>query len=81
MTVMTAAAFTASLAVTSLADQNADTNRFVPGTKVNGVGIDGLTTDEAKRQTRIEGFYDGEYTLTIKERGTKRNVLRNGHRI
>ena len=74
LTVMTAAAFTASLAVTSLADQNADTTRFVPGTKVNGVGIGGLTTDEAK--TRIEGFYDGEYTLTIKERGDKEERIK-----
>ena len=43
----------------SLADQDVDTTRFVPGTKVNGVGLGGLTMDEAK--ARIEGFYAGEY--------------------
>lgn len=67
VTAIAAAALAASLAMTALADQSADTTKFVPGTKVNGVGIGGLTTDEAK--TRIEGFYAGEYTLTIKKRG------------
>lgn len=67
VTAVAAAALAASLAMTALADQSVDTTKFVPGTKVNGVGIGGLTTDEAK--TRIEGFYAGEYTLTIKKRG------------
>lgn len=67
VTALAAAALAAAFAVTSLADQDVDASRFVPGTRVNGVGIGGLTTDEAK--TRIEGFYDGEYTLTVRRRG------------
>lgn len=74
MTAVAAAIFTASLAVTSLADQTVDTSRFVPGTRVNGVGIGGLTTDEAK--TNIEGFYAGEYTLTIKKRGGSEETIK-----
>lgn len=74
VTALAAAALAAAFAVTSLADQDADTSRFVPGTRVNGVGIGGLTTDEAK--TRIEGFYDGEYTLTIRRRGVQRKQSR-----
>lgn len=54
-------------AMTVLAAQTADASRFVSGTKVNGVRIGGLTVAEARE--RIEGFYAGEYTLTIKERG------------
>lgn len=58
---------TALWAMTVFADQSVDTSRFVPGTRVNGVGIGQLTVDEARE--RIEGFYAGEYTFTIKERG------------
>ena len=53
-----------------------DTTRFVPGTKVNGIGIGGLTVDEAKAQ--IEGFYSAEYKLTIKERDGKTETLKGG---
>lgn len=75
---MAAAMVTAAVAVTSLADQNTDTSRFVSGTKVNSVGIGGLTPEEAK--TRIEDFYDGNYTLTIKERGGREESI-NGSDI
>lgn len=51
-----------------------DTSRFVPGTKINGIGIGGLTVDEAKNQ--IEGFYSSEYKLTIKEKGGKSEVIK-----
>lgn len=74
VTVIAAAMVMASLAVTSLAGQNTDTSRFVSGTKVNGVGIGGLTTEDAK--TRIEDFYSGEYTLTVKERGGKTESIK-----
>lgn len=57
----------------SYADESGDTTRFVTGTKVNGVGIGGLTVDEAK--DRIEGFYAGEYNLTLKERGGRKEVI------
>lgn len=59
--------FTALFATTVLAAQAADSSHFLPGTKVNGVRVGGLTVAEAKEQ--IEGFYPGEYTFTIKERG------------
>ena len=79
VTALAAAALAAAFAVTSLADQDVDTSRFVPGTRVNGVGIGGLTTDEAK--TRIEGFYDGEYTLTVRNRGgAEESIKGNGPR-
>lgn len=71
---VTALAFTALWAMTVLADQTVDTSRFVPGTKVNGVGIGGLTVEEAREQ--IEGFYAGEYTFTIKERGGVTETVR-----
>lgn len=51
-----------------------DTTRFVSGTKVNGIGIGGLTVEEAKKQ--IEGFYSAEYKLTIKENEGKTEVIK-----
>ena len=62
---MAAAVLVLAGAFVSLADESGDTTRFVSGTKVNGVGVGGLTVDEAK--ARIEGFYAGEYNLTIRE--------------
>ena len=38
--------------------------KFVPGTKINGVFVGGMTVEEAKVQ--IEGFYGREYNLTLK---------------
>ncbi|MFQ9705022.1 MAG: hypothetical protein ACLR0U_30110 [Enterocloster clostridioformis] len=46
-------------AFVSLADESGDTTRFVSGTKVNGVGVGGLTVDEAK--ARIEGWRYAEW--------------------
>jgi len=66
-----AAVFIIMSAQAVLAD---DTTRFVPGTRVNGIGIGGLTVDEAK--TQIEGFYSAEYKLTIKERDGKTETLK-----
>ena len=68
-----AAVFILMSAQAVLAD---DTTRFVPGTKVNGIGIGGLTVDEAKAQ--IESFYSAEYKLTIKERDGKTETLKGG---
>lgn len=78
----TAMAFMVLLAMTVFADEKADASRFVPGTKVNGVGIGGLTVDEAKE--RIEGFYAGEYTFTIKKRGGSAETIQGtdiGYRV
>ena len=71
--VMAAAVLVLAGAFVSLADESGDTTRFVSGTKVNGVGVGGLTVDEAK--ARIEGFYAGEYNLTIKERGGRQETI------
>ncbi len=54
------------LASPAYADEGVDTSRFVPGTRVNGIGIGNMTVDEAAAQ--IEGFYAGEYQLSIKGR-------------
>ena len=55
---------------TALAD---DTTKFVPGTKINGVSVGGMTVEEAKIQ--IEGFYGREYRLSIKEKGEVTEVI------
>ena len=46
VTALAAAALAAAFAVTSLADQDVDTSRFVPGTRVNG----GLADSPQMRQ-------------------------------
>lgn len=46
---------------------------FVPGTTVNGLGVSGLTVEEAER--RIGDFYNSEYQLTIKQRGGTKEVI------
>ncbi len=55
----------------ALADET-DTTKFVQGTSVNGLGIGGLTVDEAAG--RIGSFYSSEYKLTIKERGKEEYI-------
>lgn len=61
----TAVFFVLAMGMVSFAEEGTDT--FVTGTRVNGIGIGGLDVDAAKE--RIEGFYAGEYTLSIKKRG------------
>jgi lipoprotein-anchoring transpeptidase ErfK/SrfK len=48
--------------------------KFVPGTKINGVFVGGMTVEEAKVQ--IEGFYGREYNLTLKSRDGKSEVIK-----
>lgn len=57
---------------TAMAEEGGDTV-FVPGTSVNGLGIADLTVDEAAE--RIGSFYTKDYTLTIKERGGKKETI------
>lgn len=66
-----AAVFGLAVATTALAEET-DTTRFVQGTSVNGLGIGGLTVDEAAG--RIGSFYASEYKLTIKERGREEYI-------
>ena len=63
--------FVLAAAQTVLAD---DASCFVSGTKVNGVGIGGLTVEEAK--VRIEGFYASEYNLTVSEKDGKTETIK-----
>lgn len=63
--------FVLAAAQTVLAD---DSDKFVTGTKVNGVGIGGLTVEEAKAQ--IESFYSAQYNLTITEKGGKTEKIK-----
>ncbi|WP_143320713.1 L,D-transpeptidase family protein [Clostridium sp. HBUAS56010] len=51
-----------------------EASKFVPGTKVNGVLVGGMTVEEAKIQ--IEGFYGREYHLTLKGRDGKTEVIK-----
>ena len=58
LTVLSALALSLAATIGAFADES-DTSRLVSGTKINGIGVGGLTPDEAK--SRIEGFYAGEY--------------------
>ena len=49
-----------------------DSARFVSGTKINSVGVGGLTPEEAKE--RIQGFYAGEYKLSIRKKDGTEDV-------
>lgn len=70
-------AFLFMLAGTTIALAD-DASKFVPGTKINGVLVGGMTVEEAKIQ--IEGFYSREYRLSIKEKGDAEEVI-NGPEI
>lgn len=71
ISVLLTAFFVLAGTIIALAD---DASKFVPGTKINGVLVGGMTVDEAKVQ--IEGFYGKEYNLTIKERGDTYDVIK-----
>ena len=60
-----------SAGITAFAEEE---NRFVKGTEVNGIGISGMTVEEAV--TQIESFYNGGYTLTLTERGGKTEEIK-----
>lgn len=50
-----------------------DPSRYLPGTRINGLGVSEMTTEEAK--TLIESFYQGKYTLRIKGQDGKQEIL------
>ncbi len=68
--VLLAVIFMLAGATVALAD---DASKFVPGTRINGVLVGGMTVEEAKIQ--IEGFYGREYQLSIQERGDVTEVI------
>lgn len=51
----------------------AEENTFVQGTTVNGLGISGMTVEEAS--AHIGNFYSKEYKLTIKERNNMTETI------
>ena len=73
LTVLSALTLSLAATIGAFADES-DTSKLVSGTKINGVGVGGLTPDEAK--ARIEGFYAGEYILNIKEKGGKEESIK-----
>ena len=72
MSVLLCAVLSMAMTCTALADETGS-DKFVQGTAVNGLGIGGLTVDEAA--ARISSFYANEYKLTIKERGGKEETI------
>lgn len=68
---LTAVLFCAVAHGTALAEE--DTTRYVPGTRINGLGVSQMTTEEAK--AHIESFYQGNYTLRIKAQDGKQEIL------
>ncbi|MGL5437409.1 MAG: L,D-transpeptidase family protein [Lachnospiraceae bacterium] len=67
--VMIAAAMIVGAAFTVLADETT----FVSGTSLNGLGISGMTVEEATE--RIRNFYSSEYKLVVKARSGSQEVL------
>lgn len=67
--VLLAAAMMAGTAFAAFAEDST----FVSGTSVNGLGISGMTVEEATQ--RIKSFYSSEYKLTVKARGGSQEVL------
>ena len=55
-----------AVGVLSLTAYGGEEDTFVQGTTVNGLGISGMTVEEAR--SHIGNFYSNEYKLVIKER-------------
>lgn len=68
--VVLAAAFGIAVCGTALADDNT----FVQGTTVNGLGVSGMTVDEAA--DHIKTFYSNDYQLKINERNGVQEVIK-----
>lgn len=62
---------TLSAGQVSAAEKNTD--RFVDGTIINGLGVTGMTTEEAKNF--IESFYQGGYSLRIVSREGTQEII------
>lgn len=71
---------TLSAGQVSAAEKNTD--RFVDGTIINGLGVTGMTTEEAKNF--IESFYQGGYSLRIVSREGTQEIIHDtdiGYRV
>lgn len=67
--VMLAAMFGIAVSGTALADDNT----FVQGTTVNGLGVSGMTVEEAA--SHIKTFYSNDYQLKVYERNGVQEVI------
>lgn len=67
-------ALTAILAAGTIVVSWGANTTFVPGTTVNGLGVSGLTVEEATQ--RIGDFYNSEYQLTVKQRGGTKETIK-----
>lgn len=72
MSFITAVVLMLTCSTAAFADDN-DPTRFVKGTEVDGILVGGMTVEEAKLQ--VETTYAANYKLTIKENGTKTEVI------
>lgn len=70
---LAAVSLSAFFAFSSLGAQE-DASRFVDGTRINSIGVGGLTPEEARE--RIQGFYAGEYKLSVIKKDGSREVIR-----
>ena len=74
LTVLSALTLSLAATIGAFADES-DTSRLVSGTKINGVGVGGLTPDEAKSKDRRLLCW-GIYTSHIKEKGGKEESIK-----
>lgn len=72
--ILTTTALAAMLAAGTTMVSWAANTTFVPGTTVNGLGVSGLTVEEAAQ--RIGDFYNSEYQLTVKQRGGTKETIK-----
>ncbi len=67
------AALAAAIGILAAFPASAEENQFVQGTTVNGLGISGMTVEEAA--SHIRDFYHKDYQLVLKERGIREEVI------
>lgn len=72
--ILTTTVLAAILAAGTITVSWAANTTFVPGTTVNGLGVSGLTVEEAAQ--RIGDFYNREYELTVKQRGGTKETIK-----
>lgn len=68
------AVLTAMLGIAACTTALADDNTFVQGTTINGLGVSGMTVEEA--EAHLKSFYTSDYQLKINERNGAQEVIR-----
>lgn len=61
--------------VSAIASAKDDVNRLVPGTVINGIPVSGMTPQDAK--SYMEGFYNGNYTLKLRDKNGNKETIRD----